>query len=430
MLPQSRHDEGLYPVPQFPIEKADIEGFTDESEGFHAVSADCFTRSEPRNNSGRYMIGQLSQLERKSTEPTASDTEGGTPGSMRFAISDAVRDEKKMIAEYHGFLNEDMGDSEGVVISDESGFRKKGEDPAGVARQYCGGSGKVENCQVGVSATYASPHGYAFSDRRLSVPRRRFDEDHKKKREKPKFPESLTFKTKPRSAAEMSEEIVNEGIVPFRYAAADPVYGESDDFINTIESHPGITYFAEVSCDTLCRLKNPVTGIRYYRYKNEKRSERVPAEKEPVIIDKPARGIHNVFRYRRTVSEGTGGHIEYEFTEREVTLCKSGLPVKNVRLIIKRTPDKKNYRFYISNALPGIRLPTFVWLSGIRWATEQCFQEAESESGMDHYEVRKFPGWNHHIIICMPAHFFLWHLRIRSGKKSTVYYFISAQDFT
>jgi|GEM_PF-1878966 len=153
---------------------------------------------------------------------------------------------------------------------------------------------------------------------------------------------------------------------------------------------------------------------------DEKRSKRVLAEKEkePVRIDKPARGIHNVFRYRRTVSEGTEGPIEYGFTEREATLCKSGLPVKNVRLIIKRTPDKKNYRFYIGNALPGIRLPTFVWLSGIRWATERCFQEAKSESGTDHYEARKFPGWNHHIITCMLAHFFLWHLRIRLGKKA------------
>jgi len=266
MLPQSRHDEGLYPVPQFSIEKADIEGFTDESEGFHAVFADCFTRSEPRNNFGRYMIGQLSQLERKSAEPIALNTEGGTPRSMRFAISDAVRDGKKMIAEYHRFLNEDMGAFEGAVISDESGFRKKGEDSAGVARQYCGCLGKAENCQVGVFATYASPHGYAFLDKRLFVPRRRSDEDHRKKREKPKFPASLTFKTKPRLAAEMFEEIVNEGIVPFRYVAADSVYGESDDFINTIESHPGITYFAEVGCDTLCRLKNPATGIRYYRY--------------------------------------------------------------------------------------------------------------------------------------------------------------------
>jgi len=253
-----------------------------------------------------------------------------------------------------------------------------------------------------------------------AVPGCRSDEAHKKNRERLKFPVSLSFKTGPQSAAEMSEGIVREAIIPFRYVVADSVYGESDDFTNQIESHTGITCFVGISCDTFCRLKNPVSETGSYRCRKEVRTEKVVAEdeKNPVRVDNPAGRIHNVFRYRRTVSEGAEGPTEYEFTEREITPCRSGLPTKNVRLIMKRTPGKKNYRFYISNALPGVRLPTFVWLSGIRRAIEQCFQEAKSESGTDHYEVRKFTGWNHHILTCMPAHFFLWHLRIRSEKKA------------
>ncbi|HAO23085.1 MAG TPA: hypothetical protein DCQ37_23110 [Desulfobacteraceae bacterium] len=92
---------------------------------------------------------------------------------------------------------------------------------------------------------------------------------------------------------------------------------------------------------------------------------------------------------------------------------------------MKRTPDKKQYHFYISNAPPGTRLSTFVWLSGIRWAIGQCFEETKTELGLDHYEVRKYPGWNHHILTCMLAHFFLWHLRIRLGKKSSAYYSVT-----
>jgi SRSO17 transposase len=68
----------------------------------------------------------------------------------------------------------------------------------------------------------------------------------------------------------------------------------------------------------------------------------------------------------------------------------------------------------------------FVWLCGVRWAIEQCFEEAKSELGMDHYEVRKYPGWNHHMLTCMLAHFFLWHLNIRLGKKSTIHYAVAA----
>jgi hypothetical protein len=68
-----------------------------------------------------------------------------------------------------------------------------------------------------------------------------------------------------------------------------------------------------------------------------------------------------------------------------------------------------------------------VWLSGLRWAIEQCFEETKTELGMDHYEVRKYPGWHHHILTCMLAHFFLWHLKIRLGKNSSVYYAVAAQ---
>jgi hypothetical protein len=60
-----------------------------------------------------------------------------------------------------------------------------------------------------------------------------------------------------------------------------------------------------------------------------------------------------------------------------------------------------------------------VWLSGVRWAVEQCFAETKTELGMDHYELRKYTGWHHHILTCMLAHFFLWHVKIRLGEKST-----------
>jgi SRSO17 transposase len=94
---------------------------------------------------------------------------------------------------------------------------------------------------------------------------------------------------------------------------------------------------------------------------------------------------------------------------------------------MRRTIGKNPvYSFYLSNAPLSSRLKLFVWLSGLRWAIEQCFEETKGELGMDHYEVRKFRGWHHHILTCMLAHFFLWHLKIRLGKKSTVYYSIAA----
>jgi|GEM_PF-5399250 len=118
------------------------------------------------------------------------------------------------------------------------------------------------------------------------------------------------------------------------------------------------------------------------------------------------------------VREGTKGPIEYEFSKREVILSKDGLPRKTAWLIMKRTVGRNPaHSLYISNAPRNTRQKTFVWLSGIRWAIEQCFGETKTELGMDQYEVRKFAGWNHHMLTCMPAHFFLWHLKIRLGGK-------------
>jgi SRSO17 transposase len=77
-----------------------------------------------------------------------------------------------------------------------------------------------------------------------------------------------------------------------------------------------------------------------------------------------------------------------------------------------------SYSYYISNAPASTPWRTFVWLSGVRWAVEQCFEEGKTELGMAHYEVRQYPGWHHHILSTMLAHFFLWRLKVRLGKKS------------
>jgi len=120
--------------------------------------------------------------------------------------------------------------------------------------------------------------------------------------------------------------------------------------------------------------------------------------------------------------------MEYEFTKRPVTLCQDGQPDKTVWLVMKRTIGEHAASwYYISNAPVSARLPMFIWLSGIRWAIEQCFEEAKTELGMDQYEIRKYPEWHHHMLTCMFAHFFLWHVTIRLGKNSPGYYGIAAE---
>lgn len=429
MLPRCRCLDEPYPVPKFSLVEQDVRALAHQLREFLTEFEECFSRSEPRENLHRYLVGQFSQIERKSIEPIALRVEGGEVRSMQRFISDVVWDEPVLIKKHHAVVGNDMGDPAGVLIFDESGYVKKGDDSAGVARQYCGSLGKVENCQVGVFAAYASPQGYALLDTELFIPETWFDESHQDKRRKCRFPEGLTFKTKPQLAVQMLERVEESDSLSFKYVVADSVYGISPDFIGAIEKRTGLTYLVSVPSDTLCWMRRPSVRERSYKYKGQVKTKSYvpPDEKEPIKVSHFAKSLNDVFWYRRRVSEGTKGPIEYEFTKRRVTLCRDGLPGKTVWLIIRRTiGDAPSYSFFISNAPTGTRLKTFVWLSGIRWAIEQCFEETKTELGMDHYEVRKYPGWRHHMLSCILAHVFLWHMRIRLGEKSAFAYDIAA----
>jgi hypothetical protein len=172
-----------------------------------------------------------------------------------------------------------------------------------------------------------------------------------------------------------------------------------------------------------------MTHSHKYRHKGKTKTKTVLVDNQskPISLRYLARKINDYFWYRREVSEGSKGPIIYEFTRRQIVLCHDGLPQKTVWLLIRRTlGDNPEYSYFLCNASSSVRLKTLIWLSGLRWSIEQCFEEAKTELGMDHYEVRKFKGWHHHMLTCMLAHFFLWHLKIRLGKKSTIYYSITA----
>jgi SRSO17 transposase len=429
MLPEIRQSDYLYEVPKFNLDRSEVDNFMHELKGFHDQFNDCFLRSESRDNFLRYMVGQFSQVERKSIEPIAIAVEGGKIRAMQRFMSDAPWDDEKIINKYRNLLVSDLGHPDGVLIFDETGFVKKGDDSIGVAKQYCGTIGKVENCQVGVFASYASPYGYAIVDKRLYIPECWFGDDYREKREKCKLPPEISFKTKPQLAAEMLNQISEEQILPIRYVLGDSVYATSPEFIEAAESIAGLTYMVQMPEDTLCWAKQPVTVEKEYQYRGQTQTKRVLSQeaKKPLAFKILASGIHRYFWYRRTVSEGTKGPITYEFTRRRIVLAKHGLPEREVWLLIRKTLGKESkYSYFISNASSSVRLSTLIWLSGLRWAIEQCFEESKTELGMDHYELRKFPGWHHHMLTCMLAHFFLWHLKIRLGKKSASSYAIAA----
>jgi len=124
---------------------------------------------------------------------------------------------------------------DGALIFDESGFIKKGQDSIGVARQYCGTVGKVDNCQVGVFASYVSEQGYSLVDKRLFIPKKWFTDAYSERRRKCKLPDDTVFRTKPKLAVDMLGAIVEQATLPFKYVIADSLYGASPEFINAVE---------------------------------------------------------------------------------------------------------------------------------------------------------------------------------------------------
>jgi SRSO17 transposase len=246
-----------------------------------------------------------------------------------------------------------MGEPDGVLIVDETGFAKKGQDSVGVARQYCGALGKVENCQVGVFAAYASRQGYALVDKRLFMPEPWFPEAYQARRTKWKLPDAIGWQSKPPLAAAMVRALHSASILPFQYIVAACLYGNSPDFWAACEACVGTVTFVATPADTPCWLQPLATTTHTYTYKGESRTQRRATASAPApgTVAALAQAIPATFWYRRTVSEGTKGPITYEFARKRIMLCKEGQPTTAVWLLIKRTLGAHpRYWYDLSNA--------------------------------------------------------------------------------
>jgi SRSO17 transposase len=421
-LPRCRTAGEPFVIPPFDVQVREVEGFLDELQAFQSVFHDCLARSATRVHFLDYMVGQSSPRARKSIEPIALAVEGGRIRSLQRFRSETVWDEEQMWWDYHQLVADELGEPDGVLRFDESAFVKKGKDSAGVARQDCGPLGKVEHCQGGVLAGYASRQGYVLVDHRLFLPEVWFGPLYAARRVKCQGADDLQLQPKPQLAAAMLQRIRQEGILPFRYIVADSVYGNSPDFLAALDACVGPTALGAISSETRCWPQRPTTQEKAYRDKGAERAQRhlLPTALPPQSVAALAAPLPAWQGYRRTVSEGTKGPMEYDFARHRVTLCKDGLPERTVWLVLKRPRGPEPTSAYaISQAPASVPFRTLVWLRGIRGAGEQCFEAGKTALGMAHYEVRKYAGWQPHMLLTMLAHFFLWHLQGRLGEKST-----------
>lgn len=204
-----------------------------------------FRRRSWRRFAGQYLAGLLGALERKSIEPIA--LEAGIPDrTLRHFIGQAGWDEEALLTEHQRHVVETLGDNQGVLVIDSTGFPKKGPHSVGVKRQWCGQLGKEENCQVATTLTYASIHGHAQPNRSLYLPEE-WAKDYKRRR-KCRVPEGVVFRRSWELGLEMVEEARRLN-VPHSWVTGDEEFGQSGEFHDLLD-RMGEQYIFEIRSNT------------------------------------------------------------------------------------------------------------------------------------------------------------------------------------
>jgi SRSO17 transposase len=401
----------------------DVEQLGEELQAYQAEYADWFVRREQREWAGFYMRGQLSELPRKTVEPMVLQLKGADPAAVRAVqqfLGEGAWEDAGILQRHEQLVADDVGEADGVLIVDGSGFPKKGEHSVGVARQYCGAVGKIANCQEGVFTVYASRKGYTFVDRRLYMPEGWFDAAHTDKRKRCGVPPELVFQTEPELGLAMAQGVAERRVLPFQWVAADEHFGMNPDFLDGVAAL-GKWYFAEVPANTQVwegqptvlppgpvALGRPRAGARV-----------APDTPDAVEVRHLAARLPTRAWRRYTIKAGSQGPIAADFAFVRATRKRGRRPGHVVWVIFRRgLGPEPELKVYLSNAPAHIAKTRLVHMSGMRWPVECAIEEAKGELGMDHYETRTWRGWHHQMTLTFLAHHFVmrWQLRQKNGS--------------
>ena len=259
------------------------------------------------------------------------------------------------------------------------------------------------------------------------MPEAWFDVAHAAKRSACGVPQDLVFQTKPEIGLKLLQKAAKRGTLPYQWVAADELYGDSPAFRDGV-AELGKWYFTEIKSTTPVWRSRP----KVYVPKRKAGRGRPPTRLQlrhrsgrPVQINRLASRIPKEGWTRATIQEGSKGPIVCDFAFLRLSESRGNLPGPEVWLVIRRNiEDPAQIKFYFSNAPADIPVTEFIRLSGMRWPIETIFEEAKGEVGFDHYEMRSWLGWHHHMLLVSLAHHFLVRLRIRFQDQApalTVY---------
>jgi SRSO17 transposase len=366
-------------------ELAAFEQWPDALGELHARVARRFLRPEVRERARRYLSGLLGRVERKNGWQLAEQMgEAGPQGAQRF-LNAARWDAEAVRDDLREYVVEHLGEEQsGVLIVDETGFLKKGEKSVGVARQYTGTAGRIENAQVGVFVAYASEKGAVFVDRALYLPREEWADDPVR-REEAGVPSEVRFATKGELAKEMLGRAF-EAKVPARWVVADMVYGTARGLRGWLEEQ-GCSYVLAV----------PGTKGVYH----EDRQQQARSLAKDLPDDAWARA-----------SAGAGSKGDRLYDWALVSLPEPEAPGAGRWLLVRRSiGDPTELAYYLAYGPKEMPTEELIRVAGRRWAIEDCFEQAKGEVDLDEYEIRKWEAWHRHITLCRLAHAYLAVLR-------------------
>ncbi|MDR0373643.1 MAG: IS701 family transposase [Nitrososphaerota archaeon] len=355
---------------------------------------DVFAGKQGCMSAKKYLTGLLSKMERKNNWQIAEALGDTTPYALQQFLYRGRYNTNKLKDHLQTYVNEKLGEPDGVFVVDETGFLKQGKRSCGVKRQYSGTAGKVENCQIGVFLTYASQKGHTPIDRRLYIPKDWFDDPDRCK--KAGIPDTVEFQTKPEMALEMIKNATTAG-VSYQWVTGDCVYGDYDPLRLWLE--------AQRKYYVLC-----VSGKEYFQIGEQNLSVKT------ILKDLDEKNW-----FLASCGDGSKGARVYDWQLLELPVAVGA--VWKRYLLVRRSKSDGELRAYVCFAPQEVAILKFVEVAGVRWTVECCFAESKSLVGLDEYEVQSYMGWYKHVTFACLAHALLTVLSSKSlGAKAIQQY--------
>jgi SRSO17 transposase len=409
------------------MDAREIAGLGSPLMDFLAGFDDCFGRSEPREHLRTYVSGQLSDLPRKSIEPIALSADV-PPRTLQRFLESVEWDEVRLRDRLQRTVARDHADPEAIGIVDEMGSPKKGRHTAGVKRQWCGNTGKVDNCVVSVHTGYVVGDFQCLLDSDVYLPEE-WAVDRPRRRAA-HIPDDVVFRTKQQIALDQIARALGNGV---RVAAwtFDEFYGRDGAFLSGLDAL-GQTYVAEVPSDFTGWVRRPRILLRPTAWERrqpgkQRRFPRLAVTAAPPSEVRHLRHHSTVFTRQRWqrfhIKNSEKGPIVWEVKHADFyRKHPDGLPGPTHTLIVARNAlDRKEGKYFVANVAASCDLEKLKWLLHVafsRFPIEHTFRQAKDELGMDHFEVRGWRSIHRHLYVTQLSHLFCSRIRRSLREKN------------